>query len=355
MFDYKTERKNGLVSVIDWLSFTDVQNTDLETSLSEFGFILEEFTESEKGAFGYKKMLLHKGTTIRVLYEGNEGMGIHYDVSGSSIFELFNHFREKYMQDTPFGPGIDMDLNILKELVFHIRTLGHVTRLDLAIDDQKDPFFSVWDLYSIVKLEKRSVTKFRSCEYIEKFTTSGDLLGATFYMGNRKSDIMLRVYDKQLEQIAKGVEGAEDLSWIRWEIELKNDYADRALSQIFDGMDVGSLCFGILSNYLRIIVLDDSNKSRCSTDETWAAFLGEVKEIRLFMVQAPPTLMDKKEWVIKQVAPTIAGLVLADYGDVSWLMANFGEHAKRMNKHLQKLVTKENPDWRDMLSYYDGG
>ena len=340
-------RPNGLTCVVDWLSFTDVSNSDLVASLSEFGFSPDEFIEAEKGASGYKKMLLHKGSTLRVLYDGNENMGYHYDFSGSSIRELYSHFTNYMMEDTPFGPGLDMDLNILRELLSRIKLLGHVTRLDLAIDDKK-PYFTLLELQQILE-EQRFISKFRTWQLVKDCTTTNELIGATIYLGSRRSDIMLRVYDKQLEQIAKGVEGADRQPWVRWELELKNEYANIALVDLLSGVDVGSLVFGILSNYFRIIVFDDNRKSRCTSDVKWQLFIEEVSKITLFVMQEPPTLLDKKEWVLKQVAPTITGLILANYGDINWLTENLSSHAERMNKHLKKLVTKENPDWENML------
>lgn len=346
-------RKNGLVCCIDWLSFTDVVNPDLQSSFAEFGFSLQDFCEAEKGASGYKKMLLHKGSTLRVLYDGNENMGIHYDFSGTSIKELYSHFTGYMMEMTPFGEyGLDMDINVLRELLERIKHIGHVTRIDLAVDDKICPYFTLLELQNILE-EQRFCSKFRSWQLVKDCTTSNVLTGATIYLGSRRSDIMLRVYDKQLERIAKGIEGAEDIPWVRWELELKNEYANVVLTDLLNGVDVGSLLFGILSNYFRVIVFDDSNKSRCSMDKKWEQFIDEVSKIQLFVMQEPPTLQDKREWVMKQVAPTITGLILANYGDISWLTENFGANADRMSKHLKKLVSQVNPDWQDMIANYD--
>ena len=73
---------NGLSCSVDWLSFTVEQYSDLETCLSDFGFSMGDFYESPRGANGYKKMLMYYGFSIRVLYDGNDNMGIHFDVSG---------------------------------------------------------------------------------------------------------------------------------------------------------------------------------------------------------------------------------------------------------------------------------
>ena len=349
--DIEVTRENGLVCVIDWFSFTDVTNQDPLSSLSEFGFSMDEFTEANKGASGYKKMLLHKGSTLRVLYDGNENMGIHYDFSGSSIKELFCHFTDFIVKETPFGPDLNMDINILRELLSRVKQVGHMTRLDLAIDD-RNPYFTLPELQNILE-EQRFVSKFRSWQLVKDCTTSNELTGCTIYLGSRRSDIMLRVYDKQLEQIAKGVEGADEQPWVRWELELKNEYANIVLTDLLNGVDVGSLVFGILSNYLRIIVLDHVNKSRCSSDLKWEEFIDKVSKITLFVMQEPPTLRDKREWVMKQIAPTITGLCLAEYGDISWLFENFSSNALRMSKHLKDLVSQVNPDWENMLDDFE--
>lgn len=344
-------RKNGLIACIDWLSFTDVSNDSLESSLSDFCFNIEEFVEAEKGASGYKRMLLHKGSTMRVLYDGNINMGVHYDFSGSSVRELFIHLSDGLIRETPFGQDYNFDMNIFKEVLSRIKSLGHLTRLDLAIDD-KNPYFTLLELQEILE-QQRFISKFRTWQLVKDCTTSNELIGATIYLGSRRSDIMLRVYDKQLEQIAKGVEGADDVPWVRWELELKNEYANVALVDLLNGVDVGSLVFGILTNYFRIIVLDDANKSRCSMDVKWEQFICEVSKITLFVMQEPPTLLDKKMWILNQAAPTITGLILANYGDISWLTENLGSHAERMSKHLKKLVSRENPYWEDLISEFD--
>lgn len=355
MQSFQGFRSNGLSCTVDWLSFTDVINSDVLLSISEFGFSRDEFVESDKGAFGYKKMLLHQGSTIRVLYDGHEGMGIHYDCSGSSIRVLYDHFVEFRSSGNVFdsGQGYDygeyaFDTSILAHLMDLIKHVGHVTRLDLAIDDCPAEYYSVREVYLKVQAQL-FVSKFRSWRYVKDAKDTGEVTGETIYLGSRCSDIMLRVYDKQLERIAKGVEGAEDLPWVRWEFELKNEYANVALIDIINGVDVGSLVFGILSNYFRIVKLDDSNKSRCSSEKKWQRFIGEVQKLQLFVKHELPTLKDKEDWVLRQVAPTITGLLIANYGDISFLFDHQEQHIKRMNKHLRKLISQVRPGWEKEL------
>lgn len=342
---------NGLSCTIDWLSFSDIMSPDVLSSIAEFGFSRDEFVESDKGAFGYKKMLLHQGSTIRVLYDGQEDMGIHYDCSGSSIRIFYEHFVESRSAPTPFEDGVAYDYDdyafdssILAHLMDKVKKLGHVTRLDLAIDDCPAEYYSVREVYLKVQAQL-FVSKFRSWRYVKDAKDTGEVIGETLYLGSRRSDIMLRVYDKQLERIAKGVEDAEELPWVRWEFELKNEYANVALLDIIAGTDVGSLVFGILSNYFRIIKLDDSNKSRCSSEKKWQRFIGEVEKLQLFVKHELPTLKDKQDWVLRQVAPTITGLLIANYGDISFLTEHSDLHMKRMSKQLRKLISQVRPGW----------
>lgn len=342
MQDFSETLKNGLSCRIDWLSFTILEGDDVEAVLDDFGFLMSDFHTCPKGANGYRQMLLLNGSTLRVLYDGNEGMGVHFDVSGSAMSDLFMYFRRSLEVPTPFGTdAIDMDVQIMSELLTRVDRLGHVTRLDLAIDNVNDIFFSLDDLVDILKAQQ-FVSKFRSWRDLSEYTTSGDVKGHTLYLGSRTSDIMLRVYDKQAEQ---GV----GFPWVRWELELKDQRASQALALMLSGASIGSICLGILKNYFRIIILDDVNKSRCSTDIEYARFLSGVESLRLYVPKSDKTLDDKREWIVRQVMPTMTALIMANDGDISFLTNEIDVHAGRMSRKLQQMVTAKNPNWRDEL------
>ena len=342
MQDFSETLNNGLSCRIDWLSFTILEGDDVEAVLDDFGFLMSDFHACPKGANGYRQMLLLNGSTLRVLYDGNEGMGVHFDVSGSAMSDLFMYFRRSLEVSTPFGTdAIDIDLHVMSELLSRVDRLGHVTRLDLAIDNIDDIYFSLDDLVDILKAQQ-FVSKFRSWRDLAEYTTGGEVRGHTLYLGSRTSDIMLRVYDKQVEQ---GV----DFSWVRWELELKDERASQALALMLSGASIGSICLGILKNYFRIIILDDTNKSRCSTDIEYARFLSGVESLRLYIPKADKTLDDKREWIVRQVMPTMTALIMANDGDISFLTNEIDVHAGRMSRKLQQMVTAKNPNWRDEL------
>ena len=61
------------------------------------------------------------------------------DVSGSAIQDLIEHYLKSRSVITPFGDMAyetsSFDGTVLSDILRDISTVGHITRLDLAIDD----------------------------------------------------------------------------------------------------------------------------------------------------------------------------------------------------------------------------
>lgn len=344
---------NGLSVSVDWLSWTVTEVQVLSSVLSQFGFDSADFYECEKGASGYRRMLVYHGANIRVLFEGNANMGIHFDVSGSAVGELLDVFREVVAEPTPWGTtATDLDTSVLQSLFSLISSIGHLTRLDLAIDNTHDIYYSMMDFTDQLSLGNFT-SKFRTWREVLEHTTSGVRTGHTVYMGSGASSIMLRVYDKRLEYNSKH-DDKIDYDWVRWELELKDERADLAAVHVVSGISVAEVATGVLSNYLRLIVKDDSNKSRCSTQIDWKAFLCHADKLQLYIKREPDSLQDKEDWILRQVAPTLTALIISKYGDISFLTDHLATHAGRMKKHLCELVDEVYPDWRKALKRYDG-
>ena len=140
---------NGLVVSVDWLSFTVMSTADVVDVLDMFGYVMDDFTRMPRGARGYKTMFRLNGYSLSVLCDGNPGMGIHIDVAGSAIGELVRSFSETLKINTPFGEGYDIDFDgtFMKALLERIVDNGHVTRLDIAVDDIGCRYFSTDDVY----------------------------------------------------------------------------------------------------------------------------------------------------------------------------------------------------------------
>lgn len=340
--------RNGLRCSIDWLSFT-IDSTELYCTLNDFGFQISDFYECPKGANGYKRMIRLHGSNLRVLYDGSENMGIHFDCSGSAVPELLRYFSDSLMIETPFDSyAIDMDIVVMQELLSRILMTGHISRMDLAIDNIQQIYYRVPELEDIWN-DKRCCCHFRTFKRITERDSSGNLVGDTIYLGSRSSDLMVRIYNKQLENNRKYPESPVDFDWVRWELELKDDRADNAARLLMQQCSVGSVAVGILSNVFRVIVFDDSNKSRCSSDIKWQRFINGIEALRLYTPKPEKTLEDKYRWIQRQVGPTLTGLILANSGDITWIRDNMPIHAGRMKGSLRSLVAAANPDWESVF------
>lgn len=341
--------QNGLRCSIDWLSFT-IDSYELYSTLADFGFTIEDFYECPKGANGYKRMLRLSGSNLRVLFDGGENMGIHFDCSGSAVSDLIRYFSDALVSkvcEMPFGTVV-WDMDAVPKLLSQILMNGHISRLDLAIDNVQNIYYRVPELEDIWNA-KRCCCHFKKFKRITERDSSGVLVGDTVYLGSRTSDLMVRVYNKQLENNLKYPESQIDYEWVRWELELKDDRADNAARLLMQKCSVGSVAVGILANVFRVIIFDDSNKSRCSTDIKWERFIDGVEQLRLYVPKVQKTLEDKYRWIQRQVGPTLTGLILANHGDISWIRDNMPIHAGRMKSDLRDMVANANPDWVDVF------
>lgn len=129
------------------------------------------------------------------------------------------------------------------------------------------------------------------------------------------------------------------------ELELKNDRANIVADFLIHRKQIGEIIMEVLNNYVRLIVPDDSNRSRCSSHPLWEKFVGMVGKLRLYVEAAQKTIEDKKRWLIRQCLPTIAGIIIADGGSFDIITQHFDDAVLRMNNNLRYLVTTKNPGW----------
>lgn len=354
MYGNSERLDNSLKVSIDWIAFTSTIITKVSEMISFLGYTTKDFVLLPKGANGYKKMHRLESAPITILSDGNEDMGIHVVISGTAIPELLEHFRASITSDTPFSADVvslsDFDNSIMVEFLQQIRRLGWLTRFDLAVDDLGAQYFTLDDVKGFLDRQE-VVSKFRVYKNVLESTFANEKTGHTIYFGSRRSEVMLRVYDKQLEQNQKATDGEvlED-PWVRWEIELKNDRANIAADYLIQRKQLGEIIMEILNNYVRVIVNDDSNRSRCSAHPLWEKFVGMVGKLRLYVESVQKTIDEKKRWLIRQCLPTIAGVIIADGGSFDIITDHFEDAVARMSCSMRHLVTEKNPEW---LTDYD--
>lgn len=333
--------KSGLTVSIDWISFTAFKNmlsddksimTELDSIISFLGYKREQFTLLPKGGMGYKSILKLNGYPVSILYDGKPDMGIHVTISGSSISEVLNSYKRQHAIDTPFGIGYDYsyDSELLFDFLLNIRSIASITRLDVAIDDMGSKYYTMDKLVDILT-QHLMVSKFRSWKNLCNWTTTGEKKGHTIYLGSRKSDIMLRIYDKMLEQQI-------DVPWVRWELELKDKRAEHLVDILINRHDIGSVCMELLNNYFRIIIPDDSNRSRCTTDPLWQRFVDTVGKLRLYIPDSCKTIEDKYRWLKRSVFPTLAGVCIVRQNTIDEFLEHFDMYAEHMSKDMLDIV-----------------
>lgn len=272
--------ENNTKIIIDWLQFTLLIDDGLEIVFRILKLNPADFEKLDKGGLGYKDQLINNN--VRIYYNGNIGMGINTSISGKGC---------RYME----SQGIN-----LWSLLFRLARSAkiNITRLDLALDT---------DIKLIDKIRanidnKKYISKSRSISYICK-SGKESTRTETIYIGSRSSDLMIRIYDKAVEQ------GIEDINWERWEIVLKKDKIREAIPLL--KKDISQTFRDILYTYFRPIQKIESNKSRSKVESWYMKFLGQVEKVSLYREPTQKTIEDKWAWVEKQVAPTLSLLALA--------------------------------------------
>lgn len=343
---YSAEMENGLKLSIDWISWTFPDSVSLIESLSFIGYHRDEFRECACGANGYKCQL-RTDSGVSVLYSGNEGMGIHIEVSGSGISDIIEHFAKSRIRKTVFGLAYettDFDTTILRDLLSLIQQKsGHITRLDLAIDDIGATYYSVHDVVEILENEQY-VSKFRTWKHMKETKSHVGYTGETVYLGSRKSNVMFRIYDKQKEQnkkLSKAGEPLIEIPWVRWEIELKKESANAASLQLIHSMTLPELTLGVLSNYFRVIDYDKTRKTRCYTSSVWEMFLAGIEKVKVSQPKKILTLHERENYLMRQVAPTLASVIIARKGDMDIVYDMLSLGSRRLSAAQVKMIQEE--------------
>ena len=328
------------------MSITFLKFTTVTEVLHFLGLKDEMFAKMDKGANGYKQMLRCSENGMSILFDGGgDNMGIHVNIPGKAVTTVLLAFKETLAVDTPFGVGYNCwEENLFATFCLKLSEVGKFTRLDLAVDDFGGKYFKPQEVFDKFQ-DNCVVTKFRKCTRNDKYDQPQHCCGYTVYFGSRDSDIMLRIYDKKLEQNNKLKEENQlTEEWTRWELELKNERANQFAKE-FSSKDVfGKSVMGVLSCYIRIIQKDNENKTRCSVDPVWSAFVNGVEKLRLTLKKEVRTLWHKLSWVESQVAPTLCALLISFGGDLSSFSDMLQENVWRISSADKEMLKREVPE-----------
>ena len=338
---------NDLLEIsVDWLSFTFTSITDHTEVIRLMGYSLDELVSMPRGRNGYLYSLKSSLYDIIFLYGGREDMGVHVDVSGSAVSDVFQHFVSSRLVKTPFNstalPVHDFNESVLAEFIRWIRSNGgSFSRVDLALDNKHDLYYSVEDLWSAVS-SGQCVSVFRTKQYTQSIS-GNESSGSTLSFGRRGGGIYLRVYDKKSEQnnkLKKAGQPLIDYDWVRWEFEFRNDndYADRVADLLCNCSNIGDVFNGILARYIRLVEKDVTRNYRCTTSEKWLAFIGAVSPLRLFQKLEARTIETIENWLYRQVTPSLAALALYFGGSHDFLYDLIENGIPRLTSKHMRLI-----------------
>ena len=149
-------------------------------------------------------------------------------------------------------------------------------------------------------LKEEFISKSRTYRFVESSFNNGDT-AKTVYIGDGKSNISYRFYDKDKEMCEKNQLSKEEVgSWKRTELQLRDEVAHE-FSQLIkeSSRSLGELAFDFLGENLRFVTYDkeQANKSRWNTSRFWQRFLGAVKPLEIQMDTSTGSLEDTVKWL----------------------------------------------------------
>jgi phage replication initiation protein len=301
--------------LVDSLRVTFPLDTTLETVCLLFGGSAGSVSLPH-GYRHYKHaMLLRPGVTV--LHGGRPEMGVHVEVSGAGCRQLEAEGVVECWQQF-----------IARCLAFN----GRFGRIDVAIDDRA----GLLDMQQIEGAAWRGRCKGR--QVLRDTDRDGVELGHTIYFGSRESDTFCRLYDKRLEQRAKGA--TDDSHWVRAELELKSERA-HALAQVLAAGDLMATVAGVLRSHLVFVEpTADTHRERWPVCEWWLRFLAEAEKVKLKLKPAEGllTIQRAHRWLTVAAGPVLAALMEHQQGSLEWLLDVITVAAARMKPKHQLLA-----------------
>jgi phage replication initiation protein len=269
--------------LFDWVSWTfKTENPQEAIELSGLGRL--DFSPCNYGGMGYRQSL--RSGNVVIFFDGNPGMGCHVSMTGQGC--------RQYEAATHCGPiGWYRLLHRLDDAG------ANFTRLDLAVDNV-DGALNIETLQACID-DGEWRTRFKGGQQIKKFSFLKNPLpqGKTIYLGSPTSRIKIRFYDKAAQL---GIEG----HWIRCELQLMAARAIEAIKHILKGLEVGMVALAVLNNYFAVVNIDDSNKTRCTLKDWWAAWLTTTDKLKLTTNKAIKLVGEVIQHIKNQYAPSIA-------------------------------------------------
>lgn len=332
--------------IIDYLSFTVKNNNEFELvgQAKELHQMLESFCKRNcsplqeyiGGHLYTKGYISFDG--FRTYYGGKDtGNTLFVQISGSGCILLDRYFEG----------------GLLGFMHYLLRFEPKIKRIDLAADeigeaDYSDEYCLDPDRIEFHKNYSLLTGSARSISINSPRSFLGNRLsGFTAYIGSRKSDAFMRIYDKKVEQHING--GGH---WMRCELELKNDKAFQVFVLLTSAEDffqkLKDLYTGICLDVVRFIDERKSNVTRSETSQWWTDFLDGV-EVGFEFTQKKEykTIDSLMNWVDHSVLGVL-NVVYETYGFqyLFKLMRKFVKDGRLSASHMRMIEEFNNEEQR---------
>jgi hypothetical protein len=199
-----------------------------------------------------------------------------------------------------------------------------VTRMDFALDDFAGNEIQLPYIKDLVEQGMYSSLSRKFDIHVsgERKGEEVHSTGYTIYIGT-KGNNQLAIYDKKLERMNKGFAVGYDV-WNRYELRLVGEKATETLNQYYlalksnqddYGYDLKKFVQGLMYQFLDLKDPQDRNTRvrRKATDPKWEKFLDSIAKIDIKLDKKElPSYEIKKEWLQKDMASSIAELILAE-------------------------------------------
>jgi DNA relaxase NicK len=286
--------------------------------------------DDEKGRYGYTTKRFYDEETC-VIWGGDRNASLSsshtwiIEVSGSGCRAFERRFVDRYLEMHSEGvPESELDKATALQWALVIDTAllfgGHVTRIDVAVDDfsGRVPYSGV-----IKKIESRSyLSSLRSRgrdgtledPLVEK---QGIGESVSYYIGS-KSCVMLNVYNKKAERESKAC--VVDIpSWTRWELRYHDRYAVACAPEVSAALKENrfpAFAAGLLGGIVSFRSLssnpDRAHLSRYPVWRPWERFLKGVSSHKIIcQVRAESTVSSNAKWLNRDAGKALSRFAFA--------------------------------------------
>lgn len=336
--------KPKLTVTFDWLEFTVLQ-AQLPAVMEILDLKWENFSPLKVGRFGYKYQVKWTEGNVFIMYNridksNEETVSIadtKIDIKSGAHVMITGRGCKEY--------AVNHDLMALFKRVF---TWSHrnFSRIDLALDDIGSKIVNFEQIHE-ASINGWFTSRWSKWDELNsRQTSTNDFLGQTIYFGSQKSDLYCRIYNKTLERKAKSnLDDAETSipeAWTRLELVYRKDRALKLAEYIVnDDLPIGHALRGTLKQYLRFLIKsNDSNKARWPTAPWWDELLAEAEQLQLTIEKEAKTIEDMRDWVDRQISPTLSAILEAHEGDLAWFRSILAEGSKRLSQKHKDAITQ---------------